>query len=75
MNAEKLHEATRELLYREAIEWIAINDEPGGSAEFADIKSYISVVLVADVFGKRASQVARQVLALRAEALAELEAE
>lgn len=50
--------------YRRAIEWIAFNDET--ACMDADVMSgLISVVLVADLFGKDAMKVATDVIGVR----------
>ncbi len=39
--------------YMDAIEWIALNDDPGSqfALDWNEIKDQISIVLVADLFG------------------------
>lgn len=57
----------KEELYREAIFWIAANDNPG-SAEALNPKvvaGYLTVVMTADLFGVKANKVARSVVELR----------
>jgi hypothetical protein len=50
--------------YREAVEWIARNDDPGEMS--ADpVSGLISVALVADLFGKEQIEVARAVIRFR----------
>ncbi len=50
--------------YREAIFWIAMNDEPG-EGDYEVIAGLISVVLVADLFGVEAHKVAADVIIKR----------
>lgn len=50
--------------YREAVRWIALNDE-NGETDVEILASLISVVMVADLSGKEPEQVARAVLAAR----------
>lgn len=49
--------------YREAVAWIALNDEAGSDME--DIEYLLTVALVADLFGKDTATVARAVVAYR----------
>jgi hypothetical protein len=53
--------------YWYGVYWIAENDDPGsGDSTDADVvKSYISTLLLADVFGKEPLTVAYDVIALR----------
>jgi hypothetical protein len=48
--------------YREAVEWIAGNDEPSNP----DVEELLSVALIADIFGTTPERVARDVLRFRA---------
>lgn len=50
--------------YRKAIEWIALNDEPG-EMNVEITSEMISVGLIADLFGKTQQEVARQVVKRR----------
>lgn len=50
--------------YATAVEWIAVNDEPM-ELDLEGVQGYISVLLVADVFGKEAEDVAKDVISLR----------
>lgn len=50
--------------YSRAIKWIADNDETA-ETEVARMADLISVMLVADLFGKQPADVARDVLANR----------
>lgn len=52
--------------YKNAIAWIADNDETG-EMDIEVISTLISVVLVADVWGKSAQKVAEDVIRLRKE--------
>jgi hypothetical protein len=53
--------------YRKAIEWIAINDDPGSpeSMDIECVRHYISVCLIADLFAKDQIIVACAVVRLR----------
>lgn len=55
--------------FQDAIDWIAFNDNNGsdGRLDIDEISSYISVLLVADVWGFPPSLVARKVIAVRKE--------
>lgn len=55
--------------YRRAIIWIAYNDDPGSSHAFSvkHVSQMVSVVLVADIFGKTPEQVAKAVVRRRKE--------
>jgi hypothetical protein len=50
--------------YREAVQWIAHNDEPG-EHDVETMADLVSVLLVADLFGKPADEVARDVVRAR----------
>lgn len=50
--------------YQRAIEWIALNDE-SGEQDVDVVAGMISTVLVADLWGKPATTVARAVIRLR----------
>ena len=47
-----------------AIDWIALNDEPGDT-DIATVALLISVVLVADLWQREPEEIARKVLARR----------
>ena len=53
--------------YREAIAWIALNDDAGSdvACETTFVKQMISVALVADLFGKTDLEVAQKVVQYR----------
>lgn len=51
--------------YQTAVEWIAYNDAPGDDDDVEALTSYLTVCLVADVFGIRVERVARSVKAIR----------
>lgn len=51
--------------FRDAIFWIAHNDNAGGGDDREAVEGYISVVLVADLFGTDAKHVAEEVMKLR----------
>lgn len=53
--------------YRQAIVWIALNDDPGSSnsMKVSSVKTLISVQLIADLFGKTHEKVARAVIRYR----------
>jgi hypothetical protein len=50
--------------YKAAIHWIALNDEPS-DLNPDSIAEYISTLLVADLFGKPADKVAKDVAKVR----------
>jgi hypothetical protein len=50
--------------YLRAVKWIAFNDEEGDTT-VSVVKGYLSVALVADVFGKTIQQVAEAVVRQR----------
>lgn len=51
--------------YREAVQWIALNDNPGDDEGVSEIQGYISTLLVADLFGADPSLVALDVVRSR----------
>lgn len=51
--------------YRDAVHWIACNDAPGDDDNVQQLSGAISVLLVADVWGKTAEAVALDVLNFR----------
>ena len=52
--------------YREAVEWIAENDNAGNGDTLDEIAAYISTALVADLWRKDAADVARDIMRRRA---------
>ncbi len=50
--------------YREAVRWIAENDEPN-TTDYMDIAQYVSTLLVADLFGKDPYEVGHAIATLR----------
>lgn len=50
--------------YREAIEWIALNDEPALD-DVGEVAAMISVLLIADLWRKEPEAVARAVIRRR----------
>lgn len=54
--------------YREAIAWIALNDDPGASYSMvmSEVAEQLTVVLVADLFAKQPHHVATDVIKYRA---------
>jgi hypothetical protein len=54
--------------YREAVAWIALNDDAGAAYAMvmSEVAGMISVVLVADLFGKEPHHVATDVIKYRA---------
>lgn len=50
---------------REAVAWIAYNDDPASGPDFDSLRGQITVLLVADIFGLDADEVARRVCGLR----------
>lgn len=62
--------------YRNAVDFIALNDSPGDNDPADILKGYASVVLVSEIFGVPTDRVACDVLRVRAkEKLAELREE
>ena len=55
----------RRARYKDAIEWIAANDNAGNGDSLDEIAAYISVALVADVWGVPDGVVAEAVRAAR----------
>lgn len=53
-------------IYERAIEWIALNDNPGDNLGAADLMATLTVQLVADTFGRDPDEVAFHVLDCRA---------
>lgn len=53
--------------YRNAVEWIALNDNPGDNQPADIVASYLTVTLVADLFNKLPLDVAKAVIARRAQ--------
>jgi hypothetical protein len=53
--------------YRDAISWIACNDDAGGpgALNFETVRGYTSVCLIADLFGVEQKRVARDVVRYR----------
>jgi hypothetical protein len=47
--------------YREGVRWIAVNDEPG-CYHAEEVASFVSTLLVADLFDVEPARVARDVL-------------
>lgn len=65
---------TRSPSYRQGIAWIGLNDEPS-DMDTATVSSLISVLLLADLFGKHAEEVATDVVRYREQQAALDEAE
>jgi hypothetical protein len=53
--------------YRQGVAWIALNDDPGSIEKYQldTLSGLISVLLLADLFGKDSEAVARDVIAYR----------
>lgn len=51
--------------YTQGIHWIAFNDNAGAGDTEEAITGYISVVLLADLFGTTPERVAKRVISLR----------
>ena len=51
--------------YKFAVAWIAENDNPGDREEAEIVEAYPTVALVADIYGKDQSQVAKDVIKYR----------
>jgi hypothetical protein len=56
----------RSAKYSAAVAWIALNDSAGDDEGEETVAGYLTVVLVADIFGVPAATVAREVLDYRA---------
>jgi hypothetical protein len=52
---------------RKAVEWIALEDNPGDSDSTEDIQHYMTTALVADLFGKTTREIAVAVARVRHE--------
>lgn len=50
--------------YREGVAWIALNDEPS-DVDPDSVASYISTMLLADLFGKEPADVAKAIVRKR----------
>jgi hypothetical protein len=61
-------EATRAMRpsYRDAVDWIALNDNAGNGDNEAAVSWYISTILVADIFGRSPEEVGRDIMRVRA---------
>lgn len=51
--------------YRDGVDWIAANDNPADCDEINGVAGYISVLMLADIFGKEPERVAADILAVR----------
>lgn len=53
--------------YRDGVAWIALNDEAGSEDRLNEevVKSYISTILLADLFGKPEEDVAKDIVRYR----------
>jgi hypothetical protein len=60
--------------YREAVQWIACNDNTGSKDDESEIASYVSTLLIADIFAVEPERVARDVMKQRVRYLKSLEA-
>lgn len=57
--------------YREAVHWIAVNDDGADGADRtneASIAGYVTTLLIADIFGVEPERVARDVVRVRCKA-------
>lgn len=59
--------ATQRPKYREGVEWIAMNDDPGSSdsLDLEAVAGYISTHLLADLYGMDYKEVGRDVINFR----------
>lgn len=57
---------TKRPTYREAVQWIALNDNAGNGDDHASIAGYVSTLLVADLFGAEPYTVATDIERTRA---------
>lgn len=60
----KLSPSRKRASYREGVAWIALNDEPT-DLDPDSVASYISTALLADLFGKDTSEVAKAIVSYR----------
>ena len=53
--------------YKEAVAWIAFNDDAGGdeALEIDYVKNYVSTCLVADIFGVTTDKVGEDIIRFR----------
>jgi hypothetical protein len=51
--------------YREAVEWIALNDSAGDDDPPEILSGLVTVCLIADLFGESTERVARDVIRVR----------
>lgn len=51
--------------YKFGVEWIAVNDSPNDGDDLEAVATYVSTLLLADLFGKEASKVAADILRYR----------
>lgn len=53
--------------YRFGVAWIAENDNPGDNEGVDQVAGYVSVLLLADLFGKEPERVAQDIVRYRRE--------
>jgi len=58
-------QARKQPSYAQAVQWIADNDAPGDDVPAPDLAGYLTVMLVADLFGRTEAKVATDVWELR----------
>lgn len=63
--AGKKHITNNRPTFRSAVEWVALNDNSGNGDSEDVIASYISVALVADLYGSQIEYVAKRVAGYR----------
>ena len=51
--------------YREAVEWIALNDNSGYGDNEEDVASYMTTHLISDIFGKPEEELAADIMRVR----------
>lgn len=48
--------------YREAVRWIALNDNSGSNDTVLEVRGYVSTLFVADLFSKDENEVAEAII-------------
>lgn len=64
MSGPKAQSPTKQASYRDGLEWIALNDEPG-ELDWEPVSGSISTILLADLFGLDPEVTAQQIVDLR----------
>lgn len=53
--------------YREAVRWIAVNDNAGNGDSLYEIEAYVTTLLVADIFDADPVRMAKEIMRIRRE--------